>query len=263
MLAARERPIVLLQKQPGCDATLPGVAPGMAELGVLLPYTPLHYLLFHEAAGRPDGTAWLAAPHDLVLVCTSANPGEEPLVTGNDEALRRLSTIADAFVMHDRDIVVGCDDSVVRKAVLSPELKVLSGTIDLTPHSSLRTPHYQFIRRARGYTPRAIKLPQAGRSVLACGGWFKNTICLTRGDEAFVSQHIGDLDNAVTCRSLADTVQHLMSVLEIEPEVVAHDFHPDFFSTPSRWILLGSAVSLYSPCSTIMHISRRSWPSIG
>lgn len=88
-----------------------------------------------------------------------------------------------------------------------------------------------FIRRARGYTPRAIKLPRAGRSVLACGGWFKNTICLTRGDEAFVSQHIGDLDNAATCRSLADTVQHLMGVLEIEPEVVVHDLHPDFFST--------------------------------
>ncbi|MDP2879811.1 MAG: carbamoyltransferase HypF, partial [Sulfuricella sp.] len=88
-----------------------------------------------------------------------------------------------------------------------------------------------FIRRARGYTPRAIKLPRAGRSVLACGGWFKNTVCLTRGDEAFVSQHIGDLDNAVTCRSLEDTARHLMNVLEIEPEIVAHDLHPDFFSS--------------------------------
>ena len=228
LLEARERPIVLLQKRPGCDAALPGVAPGMAELGVLLPYAPLHYLLFHEAAGRPAGTAWLAAPHDLALVCTSANPGDEPLVTGNTEALRRLSAIADAFVMHDRDIVVGCDDSVVRGEGLGVRLE--RGE-DSAPHASRLTPHPQFIRRARGYTPRAIKLPKAGRSVLACGGWFKNTICLTRGDEAFVSQHIGDLDNASTCRSLADTVQHLMGVLEIEPEVVAHDFHPDFFST--------------------------------
>ncbi|GAO35012.1 carbamoyltransferase [Sulfuricella sp. T08] len=232
LLEARERPIVLLQKRPGCDVALPGVAPGMAELGVLLPYAPLHYLLFHEAVGRPTGTTWLAAPHDLALVCTSANPGDEPLVTGNDEALRRLSTIADAFVMHDRDIVVGCDDSVVRNEGLGvrSENHYLSA-FDLAPHSSLFTPHYQFIRRARGYTPRAIKLSKAGRSVLACGGWFKNTVCLTRGDEAFLSQHIGDLDNAATCRSLEDTVQHLMGVLEIEPEVVAHDFHPDFFST--------------------------------
>jgi len=220
LLEARERPIVLLQKQPGCDAALPGVAPGMAELGVLLPYAPLHYLLFHEAAGRPDGTAWLATQQELALVCTSANPGDEPLVTGNAEALRRLSAIADAFVMHDRDIVVGCDDSVVRSVDHKD-----------SPHPSPLTPHFHFIRRARGYTPRAIKLPQAGRSVLACGGWFKNTICLTRGDEAFVSQHIGDLDNAATCRSLEGTVQHLMGVLEIEPEAVAHDFHPDFFST--------------------------------
>lgn len=232
LLEARERPIVLLQKRPGCDAALPGVAPGMAELGVLLPYAPLHYLLFHEAAGRPAGTTWLAAPHDLALVCTSANPGDEPLVTGNVEALRRLSAIADAFLMHDRDIVVGCDDSVVRSEGLGvrSENHHLSA-FDLAPHSSLLTPHYQFIRRARGYTPRAIKLPKAGRPVLACGGWFKNTICLTRGDEAFVSQHIGDLDNASTCRSLEETVQHLMNVLEIEPEIVVHDLHPDFFSS--------------------------------
>ncbi|MHB8167490.1 MAG: carbamoyltransferase HypF, partial [Sulfuricella sp.] len=232
LLEARERPIVLLQKRPGCDAVLPGVAPGMAELGVLLPYAPLHYLLFHQAAGRPDGTAWLATPQELALVCTSANPGDEPLVTGNAEALQRLSAIADAFVMHDRDIVVRCDDSVVRGEGLGVRSKNHHlSAFDLTPHSSLFMPHYQFIRRARGYTPRAIKLAQAGRSVLAVGGWFKNTVCLTRGDEAFLSQHIGDLDNAATCRSLEETAQHLMNVLEIEPEIVAHDLHPDFFSS--------------------------------
>jgi len=244
LLETHERPIVLLQKQPGCDAAMPGVAPGMAELGVLLPYTPLHFLLYHEAAGRPAGTMWLSAPQDLALVCTSANPGDEPLVTGNDEALSRLARIADAFVMHDRDIVVGCDDSVVRlnKETPSPlwgEGRG-EGAATVAPHPNLlprgekgqaALARVGFIRRARGYTPRAIKLPQAGRSVLACGGWFKNTVCLTRGDEAFLSQHIGDLDNAATCRSLEDTVQHLMGVLEIEPEVVAHDFHPDFFST--------------------------------
>lgn len=232
LLEARERPIVLLQKQPGCDAALPDVAPGMAELGVLLPYAPLHYLLFHEAAGRPSGTAWLETPQELALVCTSANPGDEPLVTGNAEALRRLSAIADAFVMHDRDIVVRCDDSVMRAnqewgmANGKCGKPIASGSSPITQH-----PSPSFIRRARGYTPRAIKLPKVGLSVLACGGWLKNTVCLTRGDAAFVSQHIGDLDNAVTCRSLEDTAQHLLGVLEIEPEIVAHDLNPDFFSS--------------------------------
>ena len=272
LLAARERPIVLLQKRPGCDEILPGVAPGMGELGVLLPYAPLHYLLFHQAAGRPDGTAWLDAPQDMVLVCTSANPGDEPLVIGNDEALQRLGGIADAFLMHDRDIVVRCDDSVVRgehetpsplagegggegAATASPHPNLLGihphpnlplegeGTIALSPacgrelerglgeKGQTLLARVCFIRRARGYTPRAIKLAQAGPSVLACGGWFKNTVCLTRGKEAFLSQHIGDLDNASTCRSLEESAQHLMSVLEIEPETVAHDLHPDFFSS--------------------------------
>ena len=232
LLQARERPIVLLAKRTGCDYALPGVAPGLAELGVLLPYTPLHYLLFHQAAGRPEDGAWLAEPQELALVCTSANPGGEPLVTGNDEALRRLGGIADAFLMHDRDIVVGCDDSVVRGGALNVKGETLKvkgeeGTSNVSPLTS----NLHFIRRARGYTPRAIKLARAGKSVLACGGWFKNTICLTRGDEAFVSQHIGDLDNAATCRAMEEAVRHLMEVLEIDPEIVAHDLHPDFFSS--------------------------------
>ncbi|MDQ5916647.1 MAG: hydrogenase maturation protein HypF [Pseudomonadota bacterium] len=209
LLESAERPIVLLKKRHFTDDRLPGVAPGLSWLGVMLPYTPLQYLLFHEAAGRPKGTAWLTQPQTLRLVMTSANPGGEPLVTGNDEALQRLSEIADAFLMHNRDIVVRCDDSVVRTA----------------PGG------FQFIRRARGYTPRAIKLPYAGPSVLAVGGWFKNTVCVTRGNEAFVSQHIGDLDNAATCNFLEETVAHLLGVLQVRPERVAHDLHPDFQST--------------------------------
>ena len=244
LLASRERPIVLLRKRPGCDEILPGIAPGMGELGVLLPYAPLHYLLFHEAAGRPDGTAWLAEPQELALVCTSANPGGEPLVTGNDEALARLAGIADDFLMHDRDIVVRCDDSVVRVNKETPSPLAGEGwgegarRIDPLPNpppsrgrGRTALARVCFIRRARGYTPRAIKLPQQGRAVLACGGWFKNTVCLTRGDEAFLSQHIGDLDNAATCSSLEAAAQHLMKVLEIEPEIVVHDLHPDFFSS--------------------------------
>jgi hydrogenase maturation protein HypF len=178
----------------------------------MLPYTPIHYLLFHEAAGRPDGTAWLANAQDLALVMTSANPGGEPLVTGNDEAIARLAGIADAFLVHDRDIVVGCDDSVLR---------AVPGTASA----------FQIVRRARGYTPRAIRLARAGPPVLALGGYFKNTVCVTRGDEAFVSQHIGELDNAPTCEALDTAVAHLVSMLDVEPRIIAHDLHPDFYSS--------------------------------
>lgn len=210
LLRSAERPIALLRKRADADRALQGVAPGLAWLGMMLPYTPLHYLLFHEAAGRPAGVDWLERPQALVLVMTSANPGGEPLVTGNAEALRRLQGIADAFLIHDRDILVGCDDSVVR---------------------CVEAGMPQFVRRARGWTPRAIKLARSGPSVLAVGGWFKNTVCVTRGDEAFVSQHVGDLDNAPTCVSLENTAAHLMDVLQVTPDVVAHDLHPDFHST--------------------------------
>lgn len=205
LLQRPERPVVLLGKRSGCDAQLAGVAPGLAWLGVMLPYAPLHFLLFHEAAARPDGTAWLAHPHPLVLVMTSANPGGEPIARDDAEAYSRLAGIADAFLLHDREITTPCDDSVVRV-----------GT---------------FIRRARGYTPQRIELPAGGPSVLAMGGYLKNTVCVTRGNEAYLSQHVGDLDNAATCRALEETVDRLCALLEIEPEIVAHDLHPDFFST--------------------------------
>ncbi len=218
LLECGERPIVLLRKRADCDAALAGIAPGIAWLGAMLPYTPLHWLLFHEAAGRPSGCTWMNESQPLALVMTSANPGGEPLVTDNAEALRRLAGIADAVLLHDRDIVIGCDDSVVRA--------------EPAAQSALRAaPSFQFVRRARGYTPRAIRLAQPGPSVLAVGGWFKNTVCITRGDEAFVSQHVGDLDNAPTCAALAGTVAHLSSMLEVQPEIVAHDLHPDFYSS--------------------------------
>ncbi|MFA7243130.1 MAG: carbamoyltransferase HypF [Sulfuricellaceae bacterium] len=228
LLATFERPIVLLRKTATCDACLPLVAPGVAWLGALLPYAPLHYLLFHEDAGRPAGSGWLEEVQTLLLVATSANPGGEPLVTGNDEAYARLAGIADAYLVHDREILVGCDDSVVRSNgewVMGDE--EWGKPIAQRP---LPIPHV-FIRRARGYTPRAIRLAQAGPAVLACGGWYKNTVCLTRDDLAFVSQHIGDLDNAATCRAMEDAVFHLMDVLEISPQIVAHDLHPDFHSS--------------------------------
>ncbi len=210
LLASRERPIVLLPMQEGVAAELAGVAPGLRVLGVMLPCTPIQFLLFHESAGRPTGSAWQQSAQDLLLVMTSANPGGEPLVIANDEALTRLAGIADALLLHDRDIVARCDDSVLRIGATGAP---------------------QFIRRARGYTPRPVKLPKAGPSVLAAGAWLKNTVCITRGDEAFLSPHVGDLDNAATCAALVEMADHLCAVLDVRPQAVAHDLHPDFFST--------------------------------
>lgn len=205
LLLCPERPIVLLKKRAACDRKLPGIAPGLAWLGAMLPATPIQYLLFHDAAGRPPGRDWLEVPQDLVLVATSANPGGEPLVIADDEALARLSGIADAVLGHDRDIVVPCDDSVLRGG--------------------------RFIRRARGFTPRSIRLAGPGPNVLALGGHFKNTICVTRNDEAFVSQHIGDLDNAASCLLHEESVARLLALTDLAPEIVVCDLHPDFHSS--------------------------------
>lgn len=209
LLESRERPIVLLRTLADCDAALPGVAPGLLSLGVMQPTTPIHFLLFHEAASRPAGTAWLTEPQALALVMTSANPGGEPIVRDTQEARTRLTGIADAFLDHDRDIVARCDDSVIRAL----------GT------------GWQFVRRSRGYAPSAIRLPNEGPAVLAFGAHLKNTVCLTRGDEAFLSPHVGDLDNAASCDFLNETVQRMCDLLGARPAIVAHDLHPDDYST--------------------------------
>lgn len=214
LLQSRERPIVLLHSRSGSHAALPGVAPGLLSLGVMLPTTPIHFLLFHEAAGRPAGTAWLTEAQAMVLVMTSANPGGEPIVRDTEEAHSRLAGIADAFLDHDRDVVARCDDSV---------MQVLGGAS-------------QFIRRSRGYAPAAIRLGRAGPSVLAFGSHLKNTVCVTRGDEAFLSPHVGSLDNAASCDFLDETVKRLCDLLEVKPEIVAHDLHPDDYSTRAALI---------------------------
>jgi hydrogenase maturation protein HypF len=233
LLLAPERPIVLLRKQPDADADFPDIAPGLAWLGVMLPYTPLQWLLFHAAAGEPVGSAWMQQKQDLLLLMTSANPGGEPLVIDNAEAVERLAGIADTILMHDRDIVVRCDDSVLRITAAGAP---------------------QFIRRARGYTPRAIRLPMrlpaSGPSVLALGGYLKNTICVTRGDEAFVSQHIGGLDNPASIGMLIEVSQHLLDILQVRPEAIAHDLHPDFFS--SRYAL-DLAAEWHVPAIAVQH----------
>ena len=211
VLASVQRPIVLLPKRKGCDDLLPGVAPELASLGAMLPYTPLHYLLFHEAAGRPDGMQWLDWPQPTALVMTSANPHGEPLVTGNDEALERLSDIADAFLLHDREIRIRCDDSVMRAT------------------SFERPP--QFVRRSRGYVPSPIPLALGGAPGIAFGAYLNNAVCVARRSEAFLSEHIGDLDTRMTCSAFGTTVSHLLDILQVEPEWVAADLHPDFHST--------------------------------
>jgi hydrogenase maturation protein HypF len=227
-LGSPERPVVLLPKRAGCDAALPGIAPGVGALGVMLPYTPVHYLLFHEAAGRPRGLGWLDTPWDVALVMTSANPGGEPLVIDNDEALRRLDGIADAFLVHDRDILTRCDDSVVQ---------AVGGT-------------QVFVRRSRGYTPRAIALAHSSPPVLATGAWLKSTACVIHGDRAFLTEHVGDLANRATSQALQRSASHLLRVLRVEPAVVAHDLHPDL---PSTRFALRFAATHGIPALAVQH----------
>jgi len=218
LLADPRRPIVLLPCQPGVAAAYPLLAPGLDEWGVMLPPSPLHLLLCHEALGRPVGTDWLNAPHAPLWVLTSANPGGEPLVTDEHEAVARLADLADALLVHDRPILSRLDDSVRRP---------LGRDAQGRPHSA-------WVRRARGWVPEPVPLPHVSAdapSVLALGGWLKNTVCVTRGNEAFVSPHLGDLGNAPSRRALVEMVERLRGFLGVKPALIAHDLHPDFFST--------------------------------
>lgn len=209
MLEGADRPIVLLRKTGDCDGQLPGVADGLDRVGVMLAYTPIHYLLFHEAAGRPSGTPWLHGVQETLFVCTSANPGSEPLVVDDEEAIRRLAGLADAFVVHDRAIVSRCDDGVVRADA--------GGSV--------------WIRRGRGQTPSSIRLRLSGPPVLAVGAMLKNTVCVTRRDEAFVSPHVGDLGNRPAYEAFHEAIATLTGLLGIVPRCVAHDLHPDYPGT--------------------------------
>jgi hydrogenase maturation protein HypF len=224
LLASVRRPVVLARRRPGELRLAPDVAPDLAWLGVMLPSSPLHYLLFHEAAGRPTGIAWLDESQELALVMTSANPGGEPLVIDDSEAERRLAGICDVIVGHDRAIVVRCDDPVMRVVAGAPLV----------------------VRRGRGFVPDGIDLPCDVPSVLATGAYLKNAICITRGSRAYLSQHLGDMDDAETYRFFEESIRHLESILEVEPVAVAHDLHPDFLST--RY-----ATALGLPCVPVQH----------
>lgn len=205
LLCSHARPIVLLRSHA---ELAPSIAPNLRHIGVVLPYAPVHHLLFHAAAGSPISYRHEAA-QDFVIVATSANPGGEPLVVDDADAARRLAGIADLIVTHDRAVTMRADDSVV-------------AVVDRAP---------VFVRRSRGYVPEPVDLGTDGPCVLATGAHLKATITVTRGREAFVSQHIGDLDTAETIRFYEEASRHLISILDVKPERVACDLHPDFFST--------------------------------
>ncbi len=197
LLNSRERPIVILDRRPESPIA-DHVAPGQGTLGVMLPYTPLHHLLLEPEDGFPDA-----------LVMTSGNLSEEPIATANPEARERLAALSDAFLMHDREIHTRCDDSVVR--VYDQALYPL--------------------RRSRGYAPFPVRLPWESRPLLAVGAELKNTFCLTAGDYAFLSHHIGDLENYETLRSFEEGVAHFERLFRVKPERLAYDLHPDYLAT--------------------------------
>jgi len=195
-LESAAAPIVLLAVRE--RGVLPeAVAPGLGYLGVMLPYTPMHHLLFEYGL--------------TCLVMTSGNLSEEPIVIANDEAIEKLSPLADQVVTHDRDIFMRVDDSVVRMFEEKPRV----------------------LRRARGYAPEAIRLDHEVGEVLAVGPELKNTFCLTKGRYAVMSQHIGDMENLETLQFFEETLRNLQSVYQIAPKAIAHDLHPDYLTT--RW----------------------------
>ena len=201
LLTSRERPIVILERLPGTNIA-DEIAPGQHTLGVMLPYTPLHTLLFEQKEDFPPA-----------LVMTSGNISEEPIATDNQEARKRLSSLADAFLMHNRDIHTRCDDSVMRTLTF----KQVSQRIPL--------------RRSRGYTPYPVHLPWKVFPILAVGGELKNAFCLTRENYAFLSHHIGDLENYETLRAFQDGIAHIEQLFRIQPEAFAYDLHPDYLAT--------------------------------
>ena len=194
LLQSPECPIVLLKWKRNPSNISPVVAPNLKRLGVMLPYTPLHHLLLREVK--------------LPLVMTSGNLSEEPIAKDNDEALIRLRDITDYFLLHNRDISGRYDDSVYM--------------VEDKP---------QAIRRARGYAPYPVFLPYKSKQILACGAELKNTFCLTKDEHAFLSPHIGDMENEETLEHFENTIELYQKLFRIEPEIMAYDMHPEYLST--------------------------------
>ena len=202
LLTSQQCPIVLLRWRDDSEVVRE-VAPNNLYLGVMLPYTPLHHILLRDV--------------DRPLVMTSGNLSEEPIAQDNDEARRRLGPLADAFLMHNRDIYARYDDSVWLSPVPQPS------------NPDLRSP--QPMRRSRGYAPFPVRLPFKARQILAVGAELKNTFCITRDDFAFLSQHIGDMENLETLEHFERSVSLYQHLFRVEPEAIAYDLHPDYFAT--------------------------------
>ncbi len=230
LLSSPKRPIVLVRKLGEGPPLAAGIAPGNRSYGAMLAYTPVHHLLFE---GGFDA-----------LVATSGNVSDEPIAFRDEDALERLAGIADAWLVGEREIYTRVDDSIVRCVALDPPLpsSVPSGgspahrgarggatptRSETTPARSETTP----IRRARGYTPEPVKAPFELPPLLAVGPELKNTVCLSRGRELFLSHHVGDLKNEATRLSFEHAIEHLSMLLEVKPEVIAHDLHPGYLST--------------------------------
>jgi len=199
ILSGIRRPIVILPRRADSGVS-PAVAPNNRTIGMMLPYTPLHHLLFEPTAGEQPF---------LAVVMTSGNLSEEPIAAHNDEALSRLRELADFFLLHNREIHTRADDSVVRTL----------GGQDLV------------LRRSRGWVPQPIDLGLDLPEVLACGGELKSTFCLTKGHYAILSQHIGDLENYETLQFFEETLDKMKRFYRVTPRRVAHDLHPDYLST--------------------------------
>jgi len=195
LLQSTECPIVLLKWRDNSSNIVQVIAPNLKYLGVMLPYTPLHHLLLDEAG--------------IPLAMTSGNLSEEPISKDNDEALGKLRSIADCFLLHNRDIYTRNDDSVYMVEVGKP----------------------QVLRRARGYAPNPVILPFKSQQVLACGGELKNTFCLARDEHSFLSQHIGDMENQETLELFENTVELYKKLFRIKPKIIAYDMHPEYLST--------------------------------
>jgi hydrogenase maturation protein HypF len=199
LLLGRERPIVVAPRREDADLAA-AVAPRAHDVGVMLPYSPVHHVLLADAG--------------MVLVMTSGNVSDEPIAYRDDEALERLARIADDFLVHDRPIETRTDDSVLRSSTLGGRARAVQ------------------LRRSRGFVPASLALgPPAERPLLACGAQLKSTFCLAKGDRAWVGHHIGDLKNWETLRSFREGIVHFERLFAVRPEVVAHDLHPDYLST--------------------------------
>ena len=218
LLTSPARPIVLLRRKPGSNI-VEEVSPNQAWLGVMLPYTPLHHLLLERGSWTVDHEKCVHRAPSTVLVMTSGNLSEEPIATTNDEARQRLAKLTDAFLMHDRDIYIRCDDSVVR---------VFDD--DHEPSMDNQKSIYP-IRRSRGYSPFPVKLASEAPQLLATGSELKNTFCITNKRYAFLSHHIGDMENYETLRSFEQGVDHFERLFRVKPEAIAHDLHPNYLAT--------------------------------